>query len=89
MIGLEGRINLACSAELKELLLEWLAAGKDLELDLAGAEEIDITILQLLGAAASAAARAGLTIVARASQAAMAAACDSGFAHLPEFPFQE
>jgi anti-anti-sigma regulatory factor len=85
-IRLEGQITLSSAAELKELLLEWLAAGKDLQLDLEGVEEIDIAILQLLSVAAREAAGAGVKITGRASGAALVAARDSGFAQIPDFP---
>jgi len=83
LIGLEGRITIASAAELKQLLLEWLAAEKDLELDLAGVEEIDITIMQLLWAAGREAARTGARVVSRLSNAAIVAARDAGFAGFP------
>ncbi|MGA3023498.1 MAG: STAS domain-containing protein [Bryobacteraceae bacterium] len=83
LIGLEGRIAIESAAELKQLLLEWLAAGKDLELDLQGAEEIDITIMQLLWAAGREAARTGAGIVGRASNASILAVRDAGFAQMP------
>jgi anti-sigma B factor antagonist len=89
LIRLEGQVTVTSAAELKERLLEWLAAGKNLELDLESAEEIDITILQLLWAAAREAARTGTKIVARASSAAATAARDSGFGQLPGFPVPE
>jgi anti-anti-sigma regulatory factor len=86
LIRLEGQVTIASAAELKTLLLEWLAAEKDLELDLADAEEIDITIMQLLWAAAREAARTGAGFVARASTAAILAMRDAGFAQIPGFP---
>ena len=86
MIRLEGQITLTSAAKLQGLLLEWLAGGKDLELDLGCAEEIDITILLLRWAAAREAASAGVKIAGRASQAASIAARDSGFAQIPGFP---
>ena len=89
LIRLEGQITVTSAAELKELLLEWLSAGKDLELDLERAEEIDITIMQLLWAAAREAARTGAKIVARASSAAAMAAATRVFAQLPGFPVPE
>ncbi len=52
LIRLEGEVGLAQAAELKSLLLEWLASGKELRVDLAQASEIDLTTLQLVWAAA-------------------------------------
>jgi len=85
LIRLEGRITLTSAAELKELLLEWLSAGKSLELDLEPAEEIDITIMQLVWAAA----RTGGKILIRRSSAAALAIRDAGFDRLPGFPISE
>jgi len=85
-ISLDGQITLTSAAELKTLLLEWLAAGKDLDLELERAEEIDLTILQLLWAAAREAERTGAEIAGRASPAAALAARNSGFAQIPGFP---
>jgi len=89
LITLEGRLTVTSAAELKEMLLEWLSSGKDLELDLERVEEIDITVLQLLWAAARDGARMGGKIVAGASPAAALAVCEAGFAQLPGFPVPE
>jgi len=89
LISLEGQVTLASAAELRSLLLEWLATGKDVELDLQRAEEIDIAIMQLLWAAAREAARTGVKIVGRASSAAAIAVRDAGFAPIPGFPALE
>lgn len=79
LIRLEGQISLACAAELKELLVRWLAAETDLELDLEDAAEVDVSILQLLWTAGREARRANRRIVARPSEALNAAARDAGF----------
>ena len=89
VISLEGQISLTCAAELKILLLEWLATGKDLELDLERAEEIDTTIMQLLWAAAREAAQTGAGIAGRASSAAIAAVRETGFAGALGFSFAD
>lgn len=89
LIRMEGQVDLASAGELKQMLLEWLAARKDLEFDLQDVEEIDIPIMQLLWAAARDAGRLGLTVAARSSESASAALRDAGFAQLPGFPFQE
>jgi len=80
LIGLEGQITLTSAAELKEMLLDWLATGKDVELDLERAEEIDVAIMQLLWSTARQAAGTGARIAGRASSAVAAAVRDSGFA---------
>jgi anti-anti-sigma regulatory factor len=86
LIRMDGPITLTSAGELKNMLLEWLAAGKDLELDLEAAEDVDITILQLLCAAMREAARTGVGIAIRASGAVAAAVRDSGFSQIPGFP---
>jgi len=89
LIRLDGPLTLACAAELKGLLLEWLAARKDLALDLEEAEEIDVTIMQLLWTAACEASRTGVSITGRAAAEVLSALRDTGFAQLPGFPIQE
>jgi anti-anti-sigma regulatory factor len=86
LIKIDGQNTLASAEELKNVLFDWLAAEKDLQLDLAEAEDIDIATLQLLHAAASAAARAGVAMTCRASSAVTAAVRDSGFGRIPGFP---
>ena len=88
LIRLEGQVTLTSATELHNLLLQWRAGGKNLELDLEQAEEIDITILQLLWAAAREAGRTGALIVCRASNAVILAAHDSGFDQTPGFPLR-
>lgn len=89
LIRMDGPITLSSAAELKTMLLEWLAAAKNLELDLTRADELDITIMQLLWAAAREAARTGVGIVSRASNTAASAVTDSGFGQTPGFPVRE
>jgi len=86
---LEGPVTIASAVELKVLLVEWLATGKNLELDLENADEIDITCMQLLTAAARDAGAAGAGIVVRLSAAATAAVHDAGFDQMPAFKVQE
>jgi anti-anti-sigma regulatory factor len=89
LIRLEGDITLASAAELKGLLLEGLAAGKDLWLDLEHTGEIDVTAMQLLWAAGREADRAGVKIAIRVSDAAGAAARQAGFERFPGLAVQE
>ncbi len=86
VIRIDGQATLASAGELKAMLLEWLASGSNLRLDLEAAEEIDVPQLQLLWAAAREAARTGVEVGCRASSAVAAAAHDSGFAQAPGFP---
>jgi anti-anti-sigma regulatory factor len=85
LIRMDGRIGLSCAEELKTLLLEWLSTGKNLELDLDHAENVDIPVLQLLCAAARDAARQGLTATIHASAAVAKTIRDSGFSEMSGF----
>jgi anti-sigma B factor antagonist len=88
LIRLEGECTLGSAAELKRLLLEGLASGKDLRLDMADVEEIDIAVMQLLWAAGLQAERAGAGIAVRMSEAAGIAAREAGFERLPGLAIQ-
>jgi hypothetical protein len=79
----EGDFNMTGSAELKGLLLEGLASGQALHLDLERAAEIDITLLQLVWSAEREAARVGSPFTSRVSETAARLARDAGF---PSFP---
>lgn len=82
-IRVEGEFSVACATELKSLLLEGLASTKELQVDLAGSEDIHITLLQLLFAAGRGAALQGKGMVSGVSEAAAMAARDAGFEHFP------
>ncbi len=88
LIRLDGECALACAAELKKLLLDGLASGRDVRLDLGRAEEIDITAMQLLFAAGCQAERAGGAMAARFSDAAGKAALEAGFERFPGLEIQ-
>ncbi len=85
-VRLDGDLSLGCAAELKDTLLEWLASGKNLELDMGSAESIDISILQLLYASGSEALRRGLRLFGNASRAVRTAAQAAGFDQVPGLP---
>ena len=89
MIRLEDAINVTSAEELKNLLLEGLVSGKDVHLDLERAEEIDVTVLQLLWAAGREADCKGARMVIRVSEAAAAVAREVGFERFPETAVQE
>ena len=89
LIRLEGEFSVTSAAELKGLLLEGLGSGKHLLLDLAQAEEIDITLMQLLWAAGREAGRAGAGMAIRVSDAAAAAAREAGFERFPGLIVEE
>ena len=88
LIRLEGELNVTSAAELKGLLLEGLASGGDLKVDLERAEEIDVSVMQLLWAAGREASRTGSSLVIRGSEAAVMAARDAGFERFPGEPPQ-
>ncbi len=83
IIRLEGELTVTSAAELKEVLLVAFANG-DLQLDLERAEEIDISIMQLLWAAGREAERKGVNISLRAPDAVTRAARDAGFEKWPK-----
>ncbi len=63
--------------------MEWLASEKDLDLDLAAAEEIDITTMQLLWAAARDAERKSAGVSCQWSALAVEAIRAAGFDGMP------
>ncbi len=74
---------MATAAELKNLLIEALALGGDLRLDLRSVEEIDITAMQLLWAAEREANRAGSKFAGAVPDAMVSAAREAGFDQFP------
>jgi anti-anti-sigma regulatory factor len=89
VIRLEGEFTLASAAELKNLLLQGLAAGNDLRLDLEQAVEIDIPVMQLLWAAGREADRKGASLAIQMSDAAAMAAREAGFERFPGLTVEE
>lgn len=86
LVRLDGEITIASAAELKRSLLEALASGKALSVELAGASGLDVTGLQLLWAAEREARRSGVqfTIEGRVPEEIVATAADAG---IEKFPF--
>jgi len=82
LIRLEGDVGVTLAAELQTLLIEGIASGKELWLNLERAGRIDITVLQLVWAAARERGN-GPGIVQRLSDQADGIARDAGF---PAFP---
>jgi anti-anti-sigma factor len=85
VLRLEGEINIACAAELKKLLLQALASGRELRVDLEGATEVDVTALQLLWAAEREARGSGrgFTLAGRVPEEIAATAGDAGLEKFP------
>ena len=71
------------------MLLEALETGNDHQLDLECAGEVDITVVQLLWAAAREADRTGARIVIRLSEAALGTAREAGLERFPGLAVQE
>lgn len=59
VIRFEDSVDITSATELKQTLLQALAAGRELKVDLAAAGKLDITAIQLLWAAARAAEKSG------------------------------
>jgi len=83
LIRAEGEVTVSCAADLKKLLLEGLTSGKEMHIDLTKAEEIDITLLQLLRAVGHDTERQSGALVSGVSEAAVAAAKGAGFESFP------
>jgi anti-anti-sigma regulatory factor len=83
LIRLQGECGLASAVELKRLLLEGLAAGKSLRLNMAGLEEIDFAAMQLLWAAGREALRGGAAIDVRLPEPVASALRDAGLEQIP------
>ena len=85
LIRLEGEVNISSAAELKKLLIEALASGKELRLDLECATGLDVTALQLFWAAERAARGfgVGFTLVGCVPEEISVALSDSGFEKFP------
>lgn len=88
LIRLEGDFTVTSATELKQVLLEGIAAGLDLHLDLEQAGNFDITVMQLLWAAGRDAARAGIKLVIPVTEAAAALAREAGFDLFPGLAVQ-
>ncbi len=85
LIHLDGEINIAHAAQLKQLLVEALKMKKNMQLDVEQVTDLDITALQLLWAADREAKklRLGLTVTGRIPDEIAAAAVDAGFEGFP------
>ncbi len=85
VIRLEGEIDITSAAELKNVLLEALASGREIRVDLERSAELDVTALQLLWAAEREARGSGrgFTLAGRVPEEILAAMGDSGFETFP------
>jgi hypothetical protein len=83
LIQIDDAVTVSSAEELKNLLLEGLVSGVDVQVDLEHAGEIDVTAMQLLWAARREADRKGTGMAIRVSQAVAAAAREIGFERFP------
>ncbi len=85
VIRLEGEINIGCAAELKDLLLQGLASGKELRVNVGRASELDVTALQLLWAAEREARKSAIKFVLAGAvpDEIKTIATDAGFENFP------
>ena len=83
LIRWDGDSSISSAAELKSVLLEGLAARPELELDLTGASEVGIAILQLLWAFARAAREQNCKFASQVPEVILCAARDAGFEGFP------
>jgi len=60
VLRVEGDIEIASAAELKAALIEAISSTKEVQVDLRGARDFDVTAVQLLWAAARDAGKAGI-----------------------------
>jgi hypothetical protein len=83
ILRLDGDYSMTSAGELKALLLQGLASEKMLQVDLGRAGEIDITLLQLLWAAAHEAAPENRGFVTGVPEALTGLARNAGFESFP------
>jgi anti-anti-sigma regulatory factor len=82
-IRLHGDFSVTSAAELKEALLQGIASGKAVKVDLEHVGQIDLTVLQLLWAARREGAFVGAGCVSGVSEAVAGVARDAGFEQFP------
>ena len=83
VVRFDGDCGMTCVCELKRMLIEGLASGHPVRVDLDQAGQIDIAILQLLWAAEREAAHSGSGLLAKASEPIRAIARAAGFEFFP------
>jgi anti-anti-sigma factor len=64
VIRMEGDVDIANAAELKTMLIAAISSGKEVQIDLEGASDLDVTAVQLLWSAAREAGKAGSSFAA-------------------------
>jgi anti-anti-sigma regulatory factor len=84
-IRLVDEVNIAQARELKNLLLQGLASGRDVRVEVGGVTQLDVTALQLLLAAERNARKSGtgFAVEGKLSEEVSAALADAGFNDFP------
>jgi anti-anti-sigma regulatory factor len=82
VVHLEGEIEIGSAAELKNVLADAIASGKEVRLDLAPGVDLDVTAMQLLWTATREARKAGTSfgVDGQVPEAVSGALSDAGFA---------
>jgi anti-anti-sigma factor len=85
VVHLDGEIAIPSAVELKSVLLQALASGKEICLDLEKATELDITALQLFWATKRRAIESGSRFIVDgdAPESILSGAVDAGFEAFP------
>lgn len=84
VIRLEGEVDVASAAELKAMLIAAISCGKELQMDLEHATELDVAVAQLLWSAAHQARTAGTAFaVLHVSEDVRGTLRDMGLGDLP------
>jgi anti-anti-sigma factor len=85
LVRLEGEVDISSAAELKAILLEALASGRELRVDLERTTELDVAALQLLWAAEREAGGSGVgfSLLGRVPEEISVALSDIGFKNFP------
>lgn len=80
-VRLEGDIDVTCSTDLKRTLVEAISSGKEVQVDLALASDLDVTAIQLLWAARREAEKAGASFAVSGDvpENIHRAICEAGF----------
>jgi anti-anti-sigma regulatory factor len=79
IVRVERECTVTSATELKELLLQALASGTRIDVDLSAVEEIDVTALQLLWAARNQARSSARGFTLLLSETAAGVAAEAGF----------
>jgi anti-anti-sigma factor len=85
LVRLQGEVDVSSAAELKAILLEALASGRELRVDLERTTELDVTALQLLWAAEREAGGSGVgfSLLGGVAEEISVALSDVGFKNFP------